>query len=209
MLIAENITKIYGDRVILNNLSFTFEENNIYSIIGQSGCGKSTLIKILCGLITPTSGNVIYNNIKIKKPNSNIFMMSQGYTNFPWKTSIENVLFPLKIAGINEQDFKTEAIDLLTEFGLKECIDKYPVEMSGGQRQRLALARVVMARPKVILMDEPMSALDKDTRCIMQDYLIEFKNKTECCIIMITHDKAEALKMSTKPLIELKVEKRN
>lgn len=208
MLIIKDICHSYNMKKVLNNFSFCFEDNSIYAIMGESGCGKSTLLKIISGLLKPMSGSVLLINSKekifINGPNKNIFMMHQGYTSFPWKNSLENVLFPLKIKKYNIKKYKDEAKKLLTLVGLEDNLYKYPAEMSGGQRQRLALARVLISKPNIILMDEPLSALDEITRAKMQNLLKEFQNETKCLIIMITHDKNEAIKMANTNIIEMK-----
>lgn len=203
MINVKNIHHEYENKIIIGDFSYIFEDNNIYCIMGESGCGKSTLVKIISNLLIPTSGEVLYLGKKVVKTNTDIFMMSQGYTNFPWKTALENILFPLKIKKLNVSNYIKIAYELLKTVGLDGNEDKYPAELSGGQRQRLALARVLISRPKVILMDEPLSALDEITRKDMQDLLIQFQKQTKCLIIMITHDKSEAERIITKPIIHL------
>lgn len=196
MIEVKNLTMKYGKNVIFENYNHTFEDNSITAIMGTSGKGKTTMIRCIAGLNKPTSGEVVVNGAKITKPRNDIFMMHQHYTNFPWKTCLENVLFPIEINGkISDKDIK-EAKDFLNLVGLAHAVDKYPSELSGGMNQRLAFARVLMARPKIILMDEPMSALDSQTRKEMQDILLASHKMLKNIIIMITHDSAEAKRVA-------------
>lgn len=196
MIEVKNLTMKYGKNTIFENYNHTFPDNSITAIMGVSGKGKTTLIRCIAGLNKPTSGEVIVNGKKITKPSKDIFMMHQHYTNFPWKTCLENVLFPLRINGNIEEKDIVEAHQMLTLVGLEGCENKYPSELSGGMNQRLAFARVLMARPKIILMDEPMSALDSKTRRDMQDLLLKAHKAFNNTIIMITHDSAEAQRVA-------------
>lgn len=196
MIEVKNLTMKYGKNTIFENYNHTFPDNSITAIMGESGKGKTTLIRCIAGLNKPTSGEVIVNGNKITKPNKEIFMMHQHYTNFPWKTCLENVLFPVQINGkIDSKDIKL-ASELLNMVGLGTHIDKYPSELSGGMNQRLAFARVLMAKPKIILMDEPMSALDSQTRKEMQDILLASHKMLKNTIILITHDSNEANRLA-------------
>lgn len=192
MIEVKNLTMKYGKNIVFENYNITFPDNSITCIMGESGKGKTTLIKCIAGLNKPNNGEILLNGIKITKPNKDVFMMHQHYANYPWKNCIDNVLFPISIKRKITTNDKNEAISLLKLVGLGEHIDKYPSELSGGMNQRLAFARLLMAKPKVVLMDEPMSALDKDTRKDMQLLLKAFKKSNNSTIIMITHDKAEA-----------------
>lgn len=200
MIKLNEISLKFDNKTIIDNFSYTFNDNNIYCIMGQSGCGKTSLLKIISSLLHPTKGEVFYNNKKVYKPISEIFMMHQHYTNFPWKTCIENILFPISIKRkITEEDYQN-AKQFLKNVGLEEYENKFPYELSGGMNQRLSLARVLMAKPKVLLMDEPMSALDIETRTKMQDLVLNMHNKTKNIIIMVTHSENEARKMGDKIL---------
>lgn len=196
MIEVKNLTMKYGKNTIFENYNHTFPDNSITAIMGESGKGKTTLIRCIAGLNKPTNGEVIVNGIKITKPSRDIFMMHQHYTNFPWKTCLENVLFPIEINGkITDKDI-IEAKNMLKLVGLEQHTDKYPSELSGGMNQRLAFARVLMAKPKVILMDEPMSALDSQTRKDMQDILLASHKMLKNTIILITHDSSEAKRVA-------------
>ena len=196
MLEIKNITFGYDEKLILDNLSFKFNDNAITAILGKSGCGKSTLLRIIAGLLKPKSGEVIFENKKITKPIDSIFMMHQAYTNFPWKNCIKNVLFPIELKRkIKEEDVKN-AEKMLERVGLKEHIYKYPDELSGGMKQRLALARILVSKPKVILMDEPLSALDDSTRKEMQNIIMDMNKEIKNTIIMVTHNMNDANKMA-------------
>lgn len=192
---VNNVSKKFDRKVILNNYSHVFEDNKIYSIIGRSGCGKTTLLRIIAGLLEPDTGSVTYNDDKIDKKMPEIFMMHQHYTNFPWKTCLENVLFPIELKSKVTQEHEKQAVELLKQVGLGDNVNMYPYELSGGMKQRLSLARVLMTKPAVILMDEPMSALDDKTRVIMQDYILKLHAETKNTIILVTHDVDEARKM--------------
>lgn len=196
MINVNSVTVKFGEKTVLNEFSASFEENKIYCILGRSGCGKSTLLRTIAGLLKPTDGEVQYGGKKITKPNDDIFMMHQSYTNFPWKNCLENVLFPIKLKRKVTNEDQKEALELLVKVGLGEHVDKYPDELSGGMKQRLALARVLMSRPKVILMDEPLSALDDKTRVEMQNLIMGLQKETKNTIIMITHHKGDADKMA-------------
>ena len=198
MIKINNLEMKYGSDVIFKNFNHEFKDGTITAIMGPSGKGKTTLIRCIAGLNKPTNGEVLYNDKVIKKPHKDIFMMHQHYTNYPWKTCLENVLFPIAInRKITIQD-KTKALALLDLVGLTNAANKFPSELSGGMNQRLAFARLLMAEPKVVLMDEPMSALDKETRQDMQNILLDLNKKTNNTIIMITHDLNEANKLASE-----------
>ena len=192
---VNNVSKKFDKKIILNNYSRVFEDNKIYSIIGRSGCGKTTLLRIIAGLLESDTGSVTYNDGKIDKKMPEIFMMHQHYTNFPWKTCLENVLFPSELKSKVTKEHEKQAVELLKQVGLGENVNMYPYELSGGMKQRLSLARILMTKPAVILMDEPMSALDDKTREKMQDYILSMHAETKNTIILVTHDVDEARKM--------------
>lgn len=200
MIKVNNISVQFDNKQILKDFSYTFEDNVIYTITGKSGCGKTTLLRSICGLLEPNSGEVLFNDKKIKKPIKEIFMMHQHYSNFPWKTCLENIMFPLTIHGKITNEQIEEGKQILSLVGLGEYEFKFPSELSGGMNQRLALARLILAKPKVMLMDEPMSALDSETRSRMQNILLNLHKITKNTIIMITHSEEEATKMGDKIL---------
>lgn len=196
MIEVKNIEMKFGSKTIFQNFNYTFNDNNLYVITGTSGIGKTTLLRIISGLQKPNKGKILLNLQEINKPSNKIFMMHQKYTNFPWMTCLDNILLPIKINNKMNKEDVDKAQNLLNKVGLYEYLNKYPYELSGGMQQRLALARTLMAEPPVILMDEPLSALDPKTRNEMQDLVLEFHNKTQNIIIMITHDMDEAKKMN-------------
>lgn len=196
MLECRKIWKSFNNKDIIKEYSYTFEDNKIYAITGASGKGKTTLLRMLCGLLSPDNGEILLNGKKVNKAKGDIYMVHQHYSNFPFKTCIDNVLFPISFKRkVTENDMK-EAEYLLKRVGLYHCKDRYPSELSGGMNQRLALARTLISKPKVVLMDEPMSALDKTTRAAMQDLVLEMQKELKNTIIMVTHDDNEANKMA-------------
>jgi NitT/TauT family transport system ATP-binding protein len=196
MIELKNVYLRFEEKTIFNGYNYTFENNKIYTIMGKSGCGKTTLLRIIAGLLPPTKGEVIYNNEKVKKQNKNIFMMHQAHVNFPWKTCLDNVLFPIKLQQKVTPEHVQQAITMLEKVDLKGCEKLYPHELSGGMNQRLALARVLVTKPKVILMDEPLSALDFNLRTGMQDLILQLHKETQNTIILVTHDADEGQRLA-------------
>ena len=195
MIELKNITIGYArDKPLKKDFNYTFEKNKIYGILGTSGCGKSTLLKTIAGLIYPLNGEVYVDGKILKRADkNNIYMMHQNYTSFDWLTCIDNILITEKVKHrriTNEN--RENALKWLELVGLKEYADKYPTQLSGGMRQRLALARTLYMKPSIILMDEPLSALDEKTRTDMQNLILKIHKETKNIIIMITHSKEEA-----------------
>lgn len=196
MIKLNNLCTGYSrDKPLLINFNYKFD-NKIYGILGESGCGKTTLLRTIAGLTKPLDGEVFINNKKVMKANkSNVYMLHQNYTCFDWMNCLENILIAKKIKeNVTDKDIDI-AKQLLKRVGLYEHINKYPSQLSGGQRQRLALARTLFMNPQILLMDEPLSALDETTRAEMQNMIIAMHNKLHNTIIMVTHSKAEAEKM--------------
>lgn len=187
MITLNNLVVGYK-KPLFNPLNITFEDGKIYGILGKSGCGKSTLLKTIANLHKPLSGKVMRNG------NKKIYMMHQRYTNFNWLNCLDNVL----IAERNRRKRK-QMVDVakavLTQVGLGDYLDRYPTELSGGMQQRLSLARVLFVKPKYLLMDESLSALDDATRTKMQQLIMDIHKETGNTIIMVTHSVAEANKM--------------
>ncbi|MFW6008231.1 MAG: ABC transporter ATP-binding protein [archaeon] len=199
MIEIQKIKIEFDNKIIFDNYSNKFEDNTIYAILGQSGCGKTTLLRIMAGLLKPQKGIIKYNDKIINKPMEEIFMMHQNYANFPWKTCLKNVLLPVQIKEGKITDKNEEkAKQLLNKVGLGGYEHRFPYELSGGMKQRLALARTLIMEPKVLLMDEPLSALDPKTRAQMQNLVLDLHYRTRNIIIMVTHDHDEAKKMGNK-----------
>ena len=184
---------------LLQDYTKSFLPNTIYGLIGKSGCGKTTLLRTICGLIRPLSGEIRIDGKLISKPYKNdVYMMHQGYTCFDWKTVIDNVLIAKKVKGRVTSEDIDRAHEWICKVHLQGHETKYPTQLSGGMRQRLALARTLFMQPKVILMDEPLSALDEDLRADMQDLILSSHKEAGNTIILITHSKAEASRLCSE-----------
>lgn len=193
--ISELYTGYSRDKPLLKNFNYQFD-SKIYGILGESGCGKTTLLRTIAGLVKPLSGTISVNEELITKASkNNIYMMHQNYTSFDWLRCLDNILIAKKVKGrINKCDVD-RAKEMMKLVGLENNEDKYPKQLSGGMRQRLALARTLFMNPEIILMDEPLSALDIETRERMQDLIINQHKETSSTIIMVTHSREEANKM--------------
>lgn len=196
MIEVKNLCTGYSrDKPLLKDFNYNFD-TKVYGILGQSGCGKTTLLRTIAGLMKPLSGEVVINEeVVTKASKNNVYMMHQNYTSFDWLKCLDNVLIAKKVKGrVNGEDID-RAKQILALVGLEGNEDKFPKQLSGGMRQRLALARTLFMSPEIILMDEPLSALDVNTREIMQDLIIQKHKETNNTIIMVTHSREEAKKM--------------
>lgn len=196
MIVVNNLFTGYSRASpLLTDFNYQFD-NKIYGILGESGCGKTTLLRTIAGLTKPLSGEILVDGLKVHRPNkSGIYMLHQNYTSFDWLTCLDNVLIAKKIQGNLTDEDVENAKQMLEAVNLAEHTDKYPKQLSGGMRQRLALARTLFVNPKIILMDEPLSALDGRTRNEMQDLILDIHKRTNNTILMITHSIEEANKM--------------
>ena len=194
MIELKNLSIGYSrDTPLMTNVNYVFEDNKIYGILGKSGYGKSTLLKTIAGLLKPISGEVIIDKSVVRNARtSEAYMMFQNYTCFDWLKCLDNVLIAQKVHGPVTMSDVEDAKKWLNAVGLGNDLDKYPTQLSGGMKQRLALARTLFMNPKVVLMDEPLSALDEKTRRAMQDLIIEDHKHDQNIIIMITHSHEEA-----------------
>ncbi len=194
-----NLTKVFGDGAetvtALNGINFTIPEGSFVSLIGPSGCGKTTLLRCIAGLETPTAGEVNIDGKTITKPGSDRGFAFQQANLFPWLTIRENVAFGLKARHIYNAH-KNDVDDFINLVGLKGFEKSYPHQLSGGMNQRASLARALVGKPKILLLDEPLGALDAFTRMNMQDEILRLKQKNETTMVMVTHDVDEAVYMS-------------
>ena len=196
MIKLEHIKKSFDKKIIYKDYSYEYLDNKIYCLVGNSGCGKTTLLRMISGLEKVDSGKIYLDEQVISKPTKEILMMHQHYTNFLWKTCLKNVLFPIEInrkSTVEEKDYALRLLDLV---GLKEYKDNFPSELSGGMNQRLAFARSLIKPSKVLLMDEPFSALDTSNKIKMERLLQQVQNITKNTVIMVTHDDAEAKRVA-------------
>ncbi|MDR2178774.1 MAG: ABC transporter ATP-binding protein [Synergistaceae bacterium] len=221
---AEGLTAVLS-------VSLKIPDGMIVSILGPSGCGKSTFLEILAGLQAPTEGSVYIDGVQVleplpatrremeeyrrkyqflsplangvfrDRPKHDIAMIFQDYAVFPWMTALQNVIFPLKLRGMPRERREGHAIGFLKKAGLGDSLNKYPSQLSGGMRQRLALARALAVEPKIILMDEPFAAVDTITRERLQDDLLRLWKETGITIVLVTHDTDEALYLSDEIVI--------
>lgn len=191
ILSVRNLKKIYHTKkeeiLAIDQVSFDIKEGEFVSIVGPSGCGKSTVLSILCGLISRSDGSIDLDDKTI------LAYMLQDDSLFFWRTILDNCLIGLEITGNLTEDNKQYVIDLLNNYGLGEFLDKYPSSLSGGMRQRVALIRTLAIKPDILLLDEPMSALDYQSRLAISDDIYRIIKKEGKTAIMVTHDIAEAI----------------
>ncbi len=197
-----NVTKSFpGGITAVDNVSFDIDQNEFFALLGPSGCGKTTLLRIISGLETPTSGQIIIGGQDMaftppnKRPTNMVF---QSYAVFPHMTVEANVAYGLKVTGVPAAETKRRTAEALEMVKLTHLANRKPDQMSGGQRQRVALARALVKRPKVLLLDEPLSALDAKLRDEMRLELTRLQENVGITFIIVTHDQDEALSMASR-----------
>lgn len=205
LLELKNVSMTYqtmtDEITAIKGLSFNCNDGEFISIIGPSGCGKTTILSLIAGLLTPTSGNIIIDGQnKLDKKDSLGYMLQKDQL-FPWRTIEKNVFLPLEIKGINTKENRDYAISLLEKYGLKDFKKNYPDQLSGGMRQRAALIRTLAAKPKLLLLDEPFSALDYQTRLSVCDDVYKIIKAEQKTAVLVTHDISEAISMSDKIIV--------
>lgn len=199
ILNIKNLKKIYHTKneeiLAVDNFSYSLLEGDFVSIVGPSGCGKSTILSILCGLVDKSDGDIEYDkDVKFG-------YMLQDDCLFPFRTILENCLLGLEINHTLNEENKNYVLHLLETYGLKEFINRYPDSLSGGMRQRVALIRTLAMKPDILLLDEPFSALDYQSRLAVSDDVYKIIKNEGKSAIMITHDLAEAISLSDKIIV--------
>jgi spermidine/putrescine transport system ATP-binding protein len=201
ILEIQNVSKQFDDHLIVNNISLSIEKGEFFTLLGPSGCGKTTLLRMIAGLNIPDSGKIILEGQDITtmppedRPLHTIF---QSYALFPHMTVFENVAFPLKMANWDKAKIQLQVEELLDDVQLTKFAKRYPHELSGGQRQRVAIARSLVDRPKLLLLDEPLSALDATLREHMHIELVKLQEETGITFVYVTHDQQEAMALSSR-----------
>ncbi|WP_395027636.1 ABC transporter ATP-binding protein [Comamonas odontotermitis] len=192
---------LQGETQALQNINLSVKPGEFISLIGQSGCGKSTLLSILAGILPPSSGNVFVDGSAIVGPNPRIgYMLQQDYL-FEWRTILENTLLGAQIQNQDMAAAEKRAIALLQKCGMGDYLHHYPRQLSGGMRQRVALARTLVTNPDVVLLDEPFSALDSQTRLSIADEVVDVLRDEGKSVILVTHDIGEAIAMTDRVIV--------
>jgi NitT/TauT family transport system ATP-binding protein len=205
-IVVEHLSKRYqtysGEVHALSDVSLGVGEHEFCTIIGPSGCGKSTLLAIVGGLVPVEEGTVAIDGALVTGPDPRrVAMVFQDAGLFPWRTVVENIEFGLELQGVARQRRRAVATELLGPLGLRQFAAKYPRELSGGMRQRVAIGRALAIDSRILLMDEPFGALDEQTRVLMGEWLLEIWRRTRKTVVFVTHSLHEALALSTRVVV--------
>ena len=200
-LSLRNLRKIFqnpdGSKLAaVDNISMEVPPKGFFSILGPSGCGKTTILKLVAGLITPTSGEIWLNGQRVHSPGRERGLVFQTFTLFPWLTVQQNVAFGCKYLHLSSEKEKKRVEELLDLVGLTNSSDLFPSALSGGMQQRATIARTLAAEPDVLLMDEPFGSLDTQTRALMQEFLLDVWSRASKTVLFVTHDIEEAIFLS-------------
>jgi len=196
-----NVSKLFGDTVAVKKINYEIFSGDFVAILGPSGCGKTTLLKMIGGFIEPSSGSIEIENLNItnigpeKRPTNMVF---QGYGLFPHMTVKQNISYGLKIQKINKEEIEDRTNEILNLVKLSDLANRNTEKLSGGQQQRVALARALIMKPKVLLLDEPLAALDLKLRHAMQDELRRIHDQIGGTFVFVTHDQSEALSLANR-----------
>jgi NitT/TauT family transport system ATP-binding protein len=200
--VARRFVTTSGTVDALQHVSLSVAEREFCTIIGPSGCGKSTLLGMLGGLVTPDAGRVLIGGQPVTGPDPRtVATVFQDPGLFPWRTVVENIEFGLELQGVDRQTRRRAATELLGPLRLRDFAAKYPRELSGGMRQRVAIGRALAIDTPIVLMDEPFGALDEQTRMLMGEWLLEIWRRTTKTVIFVTHSLNEALALSTRVVV--------
>ena len=196
---VKGVSKFFGEKTALDNINLSIKKGEFVTILGPSGCGKSTLLRCLAGLETPDEGSIFVNGediTHVKPQKRGIGMVFQSYALFPNMTAAENIAFGLKMQGLAKSEILHRVAQAIRTVELTNNEKKYPNQLSGGQRQRVALARALVVKPRILLLDEPLSALDARIRRNLRDEIRSIQREMQLTTIFVTHDQEEALAMS-------------
>jgi NitT/TauT family transport system ATP-binding protein len=205
LLEIENLSKHFptpdGTVTAVDGVSLSVRQGEFFSVIGPSGCGKSTLFNVIGGLLSEYEGNVTVGGERIRGPHPSVGMVFQEESTFPWRSVIDNVAFPLEVAGMPKTQRYEKARHFINMVGLDGFQNRYPSELSGGMRQRVSLARTLASEPKILLMDEPFAALDEQTRLLLGDKVLQIQEELKQTTMLITHNITEAVQLSDRILV--------
>lgn len=199
ILSLTEVTKVFnGDLVALNGMSLEVRQGDFISLLGPSGCGKSTALRLIAGLIHPTAGRIEWAG---GQGTGDLGVVFQEPTLMPWATVAQNVWLPLRLRGKSYGSVKDEIMEALRLVGLEKFLESYPRELSGGMKMRVSIARALVTRPRLILMDEPFAALDEITRHKLNNDLLQLRAKTGCTVIFVTHSVFESVFLSNRIVV--------
>ena len=207
ILSARGVSMVFdgaaGRLAALEDVSLDVSSNDLLAVVSESGCGKTTLLRILCGLQAPTAGEVRLAGVPVLRPEPEVCLVFQHYasTLLPWRRALDNVLFGLRTDGARRGELRETAQALLARMGLAGAENRYPWELSGGMQQRVVLARALIRRPRVLLLDEPFSAVDEPTRASLQELLRTLHREGTCSIVLVSHNLEEVLDLSRRIVV--------
>lgn len=185
----------------LDDINLKIEKGKRYAVIGPSGCGKTSLLFLMAGLLSPTEGKILLHGEQLDGPYHGMALILQEYGLLPWKTVWENAALGLALRRVPETQVNSILLPVFEELNLTECLDRYPSQLSGGQKQRVALARALALQPEILLMDEPLSALDALTRENLQKLILEIIAKHKITCVLVTHSIEEAVFLGQEIII--------
>jgi putative spermidine/putrescine transport system ATP-binding protein len=203
-LALDNIKKSFGQTQVVKDFNMSIEKGEFVSFLGPSGCGKTTVLRMIAGFESPSDGTISINGKnqnRLKTNQRNIGMVFQAYALFPNMTVFDNVAFGLKVAGKPKEEIETRVKEMLALIRLDHLADRYPYQMSGGQQQRVALARALAPKPQVLLLDEPLSALDAKIRVSLREEIRQIQRQLGITTVFVTHDQEEALSISDRIVV--------